>query len=149
MSWLWAEHDLGADTLDRIVRSNYDWVSGNWLVESDTTDAELADIRAELAVMIVPPGAPPQADLFNGGGVYIRGGLALHALRLEVGDDIFFELLRTYYERFAFDSARIEDFIAVANEVAGRSLDAFFAAWLTDPLIPPIPQMELERLIDG
>jgi aminopeptidase N len=145
-SWLWAENDDGAEAFDRIVRENYDWVSGNWLVESDTTDAERARIREELRQLFVPPGDPPANDLFNG-AVYVRGGLALHALRLEVGDDAFFKIIRQYYQRHLYGNARIEDFIAISSEIAGRSLDSFFAAWLTDPYTPPIPQMGLERLV--
>jgi aminopeptidase N len=29
---------------------------------------------------------------------YQRGGLVFHALRLELGDDVFFELLREYVD---------------------------------------------------
>lgn len=85
-----------------------------------------------------PPGRPAPNNLFNG-GVYIRGGLTLHALRLEVGDEAFFEILRTYHERYKFGNAATEDFIQVSEEISGEELDDFFRAWLYDEQVPPLP----------
>lgn len=90
-----------------------------------------------------PPGDPAGDDLFNG-GVYLRGGLTLHALRLEVGDETFFEILRTYHERYKFGNAATEDFIAVAEEVSGEDLGDLFDAWLYDEQLPPIPELGLQ-----
>jgi aminopeptidase N len=72
--------------------------------------------------------------------VYQRGALTLQALRVEVGDDAFFRILRTYYERFNGKSVTTDDFVAVAEEVSGSDLDALFRAWLYDPRIPPFPE---------
>ena len=85
-----------------------------------------------------PPGSPAPNNLFNG-GVYIRGGITLHALRLEVGDEAFFNILRTYHERFKNGNASTEDFIQVAEEVSGQELSDFFDAWLYDETLPPLP----------
>ena len=68
-----------------------------------------------------PPGTPAPDDLFNG-SVYQRGSFVLVALRDEVGDDLFFETLRTYAQRFSNGNATTEDFISLAEEVAGRDL---------------------------
>ncbi|GMV33429.1 MAG: peptidase [Chloroflexota bacterium] len=85
-----------------------------------------------------PPGNPSAHNLFNG-GVYLRGGLTLHALRLEVGDEAFFNILRTYHERYKYGNASTEDFIAVAEEIHGADLGDFFDAWLYDTNLPPMP----------
>lgn len=90
----------------------------------------------------VPPGNPPANDLFNS-GVYVRGALTLHALRLAVGDETFFKTLKTYYERYQFGNASTADFIAVAEEVSGQSLDDLFDAWLYAPRLPDLPEMGL------
>jgi len=90
----------------------------------------------------VPPGNPTARDLFNP-GVYQRGALTLHALRLKVGDEAFFKTLRTYYNRYQYGNATTEDFIAVAEEVSGQDLGDFFDAWLHDPIMPDIPEMSL------
>ena len=70
----------------------------------------------------IPPGEPTPNQLFNG-GVYFRGALTLHALRLEVGDDAFFETLRTYHEEYKGSNATTEDFIAIAGEAS------FLSTW--------------------
>ncbi|MBN1564148.1 MAG: M1 family metallopeptidase [Anaerolineae bacterium] len=90
----------------------------------------------------VPPGDPVPRDLFNR-GLYLRGALLLHALRLEVGDDVFFEILRTYCDQFAYGNATTADFIATAEDVSGADLANFFESWLYDPVMPDIPAMGL------
>jgi aminopeptidase N len=75
---------------------------------------------------------PTVNELF-GTGVYDGGGMVLHALRLEVGDDAFFEMLRQWVARYGGASATSADFRSLASEIAGRDLDAFFDAWLSSP----------------
>jgi aminopeptidase N len=90
----------------------------------------------------VPPGSPSQRDLFNR-GVYLRGALTLHALRLKVGDEAFFAILKSYYQRYQYGNATTADFIAVAEEISGQDLGAFFEDWLYAPVMPDIPEMDL------
>lgn len=116
---LWVEHDYGRRGLDQWAESVYNEVEA-------------------YPDYYPPPGDPPANDLFNG-GVYLRGGLTLHALRLEVGDDAFFEILRTYHARYKFGNASTGDFIAVAEEISGKQLDDLFDAWLYDETLPPLP----------
>ena len=94
---------------------------------------------------MVPPGRPTNRQLFNT-GVYQRGGLTLHALRLEVGDEAFFEILRTYAARFANSNATTDDFIAVAEEVSGQHLEVFFDGWLYADTVPDLPQLALYQV---
>lgn len=63
--------------------------------------------------------------------IYGRAPLFLAALRAEIGDDAFFRLLRTHYERNQFGIATTEEFKLTAQMVTGRSLDPFFAQWFT------------------
>ena len=88
------------------------------------------------------PGNPSPAKLFTG-AVYDRGALTFHALRLRLGDQVFFQILRTYAERFRYGNANTADFIAVAEEVGGQDLGAFFDTWLYTEEIPAIPEMAL------
>lgn len=71
--------------------------------------------------------------------VYKRGALTLHALRLEIGDDLFFAVVRAWTERYRGRAATSEDFRSLAAEVSGRSLDALFDAWLDGLALPPLP----------
>ena len=65
----------------------------------------------------------------------------LHALRAEVGDTVFFEILPTYVERFGGGHASTEDFIALAEEMSGMELDELFADWLLGGTMPPLPDL--------
>lgn len=85
-----------------------------------------------------PPANPPATDLFNG-GVYLRGALTLHALRLRVGDDVFFRILRTYTARYRHANASTADFIAVATEISGQDLQSLFDSWLYADTLPDLP----------
>ena len=119
---LWIERESGSEGLDAWVRDLYDYI----------TTAE----------GVVPAGSPAADDLFND-GVYYRAGVLLHALRLQVGDDVFFDILRNWYERYRDSNATTADFIAVAEETSGADLGDFFDAWLYGEAVPPIPEMEL------
>lgn len=123
ISWLWFEHTQGAEILKRIVTRSY-----NAIVEQPNA--------------YVPPGDPPASDLFNE-GVYLRGALTLHALRLKVGDEAFFKIMKTYYDRYQFSNTTTADFIAVAEEISGQKLGDLFNAWLYDPALPDMPELGL------
>jgi aminopeptidase N len=85
-----------------------------------------------------PPGAPGKEGLF-GSSVYIRGGLTLHALRVTVGDEDFFTILRQWAERKKDSTATTAEFIALAEELSGENLDQLFEDWLYDDERPPRP----------
>lgn len=69
-------------------------------------------------------------DELFGFNVYDGGALVVHALRLEVGDDAFFTLLRRWIDDNAGTSQRTDAFTDLASEVAGGDLTVFFDAWL-------------------
>lgn len=115
--FLWVEHELGRDAMEADIATRYG------IVQERTYD---------------PIGDPGRDDLF-GLPVYWRGGLTLHALRMEVGDEVMKEILQTYTARFADSNASTADFIAVAEEIAARDLDALFDAWLFHTELPPLP----------
>ena len=92
----------------------------------------------------VPPGSPLPRQLFNS-GVYRRGAWVLHALRLRLGDETFFDILRAYYQRYQYANATTDDFIYVAELVSGQDLSDFFNAWLYDERVPDVPEMNLKN----
>jgi aminopeptidase N len=86
------------------------------------------------------PASPPRTDLFAT-AVYSRGAMTLQALRVRVGDPVFFRILRTYAARYRFGNATTADFIADAEKVSGQDLRAFFTTWLYAPAAPPMPPL--------
>jgi len=113
---LWTEHTQGTRARDEELRWMYR--------EIERRQQPLAD--------------PSPEGMFDW-STYVRGALTLHALRLAVGDEDFFSILRAYYERFGNGTASTQDFIVLAEEVSGEELDDLFHAWLYATEIPPMP----------
>ena len=106
----------------------------------DARDSYVDDLYSEmLFLQLSAPGNPSPDDLFNA-SVYTRGGLTLHALRVLVGDEVFFQILKTYYERYAYGNTSTAEFIAVAEELSGVDLEQFFQTWLYEDDIPEYPE---------
>lgn len=106
--WLWQEHIGGPS-----VQSEFDRRYNN----------------ASNPIWEVPPGAPGRENLFSG-SVYQRGGMTLVALRKEVGDAKFLEILRTWASTQKDEWGTTEEFIEHAENVSGKDLDTFFQKWL-------------------
>ena len=87
----------------------------------------------------------PGPDLMFDDRVYKRGALTLHALRLTVGDDTFFRVLRAWTERFGGTTVTTADFIALAEEITGTPLTGMFDAWLVSPELPDLPAVGAVR----
>jgi aminopeptidase N len=86
----------------------------------------------------IKAGDPTPAHLFNN-VVYDRGALTLHALRLAVGDDAFFTILRDWAAAKRYGNGTTAQFEALAAQVSGQDLDALFTTWLFSTGRPPAP----------
>ncbi len=117
---LWAEYAYGTDYRDMMIGEFYD----------------------QMKVSTFPPVADPSPNALFNTAVYRRGALTLHALRLTVGDEVFFEILQTYFARYQNSNATTEDFLAVAAGVSGQDLDDLFTAWLYETELPALPGAE-------
>jgi aminopeptidase N len=80
-----------------------------------------------------PPGAPGTPSLMFNGTIYYRGAMTLEALREKIGDPIFFQLLRDWATQHRYGNVTTADFIALAEQLSGMSLDHFFDVWLYQP----------------
>jgi aminopeptidase N len=85
----------------------------------------------------LPPGDPGNQELFDP-TVYLRGGMTLQALREVIGDDAFFTVLRRWVDEHRFSTVSTADFVALAEEVSGQSLDDLFQRWLYDAGLPSL-----------
>jgi len=128
-----------------------------WLNEGFATYSELlwveylfgrvamqADATGRYDALAASPHAltgDPRPDRLFGISVYQRGGLTLHALRAEVGDDAFFDILRAWVERYGSGNASTAEFIALSEEIAGVDLGGLFDAWLFSIELPPMPSL--------
>jgi len=124
MEWLWAERETG--------------------VTADEQFAALAAAPAGDAFWTVPPGDPGPQSIFDV-PVYERGAMTLHALRLRIGDNKFFFLVRQWIKRNRGGNVTTADFIALAEELGKQDLDEFFEAWLYTPAKPAELEMAAAR----
>lgn len=120
---MWQEHTQGKAAASQAVRGVY-----NGLLSAESSGFKLGD-----------PGAN---GLFSK-QVYNRGEMTLDALRARLGDEVFFNVLRTYAKRFYHANATTADFIGVADAVSGQKLDDFFQAWLYQVRLPDVPELGL------
>ena len=109
-----------------------------WLERTGGPAAADSARRYEGAAELDPPPGDPGPDELFSGPVYIRGGMTLQALREQVGDDHFFEILRTWIDEHRDSTASTEDFIALAEEISGDQLDELFQTWLYDAGLPDL-----------
>ncbi|HEY5841066.1 MAG TPA: M1 family metallopeptidase [Mycobacterium sp.] len=117
--WLWDEHE-GIRTVQQ---------------DADGVAAIPAD-DPFWSLKVAEPGA---AGIFDG-ATYDRAALTLHQLRLKIGDDSFFRLLKTWARTNAGGVVTTDQFIAMAEKTSGQDLGDFFQTWLftdTKPDIEP------------
>ncbi len=117
--WLWVEHDRGRAAYDETIAGNY-----GFLAEAPHP---------------VPGDPGASGEQMFSYSVYLRGGLTLHALRAEVGDDTIIAILRAWAEQHAYGNGSTAEFIALAEEISGVDLGTLFDAWLYQPELPPLP----------
>ena len=113
-----------------------------WSEESgrESADDQAVHHHAKLAekdqdVLLADPGP----DLMFDDRVYKRGALALHALRRTVGDSAFFDVLRTWTDRFRYANATTADLEQVVADVTGSPRTDLFDAWVRGTDLPDLP----------
>jgi hypothetical protein len=107
--WLWSEHE-GDATAQEIF-------------------AGVTSIPADDDFWSLTIGDPGPEHLFES-PIYDRGAATLHALRLKIGDEAFFRLLRRWIRQNAGGNVTTAQIIALAERVSGQDLGAFFDEWL-------------------
>ena len=114
--WLWSEFD-GGPSANTLARTHHA------LLRAKPKDIVLGD---------------PGVDSMFDDRVYKRGGCLLHALRLRLGDERFFALLRAWTSERRFGTAVGADFEELAGRFSPEPLDAFFDAWLRQTRLPSL-----------
>ncbi|WP_017537986.1 M1 family metallopeptidase [Nocardiopsis halophila] len=138
----WGDH-VSVDTwqdiwLNEGFASYAEWMWSEY--EGEGTAQELAEFTydaypADSAFWTVPPGDPGADDVFHA-SVYDRGALAVHALRVAVGEEDFAEILRTWQEEHAHGNATVAEFIDLSEKISGKDLQTVFDTWLYTPERP-------------
>jgi len=121
--WLWSERS-GGEPADRLARRHHQRLAGA------SQDLVLAD---------------PGAGLMFDDRVYKRGALTLHALRLVLGDETFFAMIRDWVAAHRFGAVST----ALFEEHAGRygSVSDLLAGWLHERPLPALPPVGSVRVV--
>jgi aminopeptidase N len=115
--WLWSEAS-GAESADAQARRHH---------------ALLADLDQDLLL------ADPGPELMFDDRVYKRGALTLHALRLTMGDDAFFELLRSWVSAHSGGSVVTDDFVDLVVQRSEGDIAGLLDEWLNAEPLPDLP----------
>lgn len=108
-----------------------------------TATGMLADFRERLRTHPNPEqpiglpvsGYPSGSDY--GLFVYSKGALFFDALRAELGDELFFDFLQSYFEQYRYQIATAAGFQATAEQVCDCDLNSLFELWVFEG--GPIP----------
>ena len=117
--WLWSQHS-GGRSADEWGRHYYEKLQ-----------------QTRFTTPLADPGPRTMFDDW----VYKRGALTLHALRLRLGDGEFFALLRRWTDKYRYQCATTEDFIALASTFTSESLKDLWRDWLFTPELPRYPTL--------
>ncbi|MBN1992608.1 MAG: M1 family metallopeptidase [Anaerolineae bacterium] len=98
-------------------------IEGYFLTPYETA-VEMGEDRAVLG----PVGDFSERDY--GIFVYGKGPLFFHALRREVGDDVYLKIMQTYCTNYKYKIAQANDLLATIEQVSGQNIDSLFETWL-------------------
>lgn len=115
--WIWSEASGGPSAAELAARYH----------------ARLAALPQDILL-----GDPGPADMFDD-RVYKRGALTLHALRIELGDEAFFDLLRSWTQRYRHAVVTTADLETHVAERTGRDITPLFDVWLRALPLPALP----------
>lgn len=108
------------------------------LVEMVKTQRErVINFSRQLAVPVVNRAVNDYMKLLNA-NTYQKGAWVLHMLRKKVGDELFWEGIRAYYNKFQYSNALTEDLKEVFEGLSGEDLDQFFKQWIYTPGQPEV-----------
>lgn len=87
---------------------------------------------------IAPGGQTDSAELYSY-QTYTRGAQFWAALRVAIGDEPFFALIRQWQTDNGGTSRTGAELMALAEKLSGRDLDAFWSDWILEPGKPAWP----------
>jgi aminopeptidase N len=115
--WLWSQAS-GGRTADQLARAA-------WL--------RLAELPQD--IVLADPGVQRMFD----DRVYQRGALAVHAIRLRLGEAAFFTMLREWVSSNKYGTVTTDAFTSLVQSHSPRPLTEDFTAWLYQTRLPDLP----------
>jgi aminopeptidase N len=117
--WLWSEGSGGLTAAQQVSKAY----------------SRLSELDQDLVI------SDPGPELMFDDRVYKRGAITLHMLRLQLGDDAFFKLLRTWTSQNRHGSVTTDGFVSLAADFGNASdVLELFRRWLDDAALPVLPR---------
>jgi aminopeptidase N len=111
------------------------WSDSVGLLDYDSTIANWESLDGQLRSQYGPPGEY-FPDEFASSNVYLSGAVMLDRIRQEIGDDAFFDALRTWPTVHEYGNANRDDYISWLSDRTGTDLGPLINEWLTSPTTP-------------
>ena len=73
---------------------------------------------------------PANPNLYFTPVTYEKAASVLHMIRLKVGDDIFWDIMQTFFAEYMHSNVITSDFQEVCETVSGIDFDQFFDQWI-------------------
>lgn len=73
-----------------------------------------------------------------GSDEYYKGSWIIHTFRQIVGDEVFFPLLKSFYDTYKYKTISTREFLDFVQKFTGESYDTFFTQYLYRPEIPTL-----------
>ncbi|HKE70209.1 MAG TPA: M1 family metallopeptidase [Nocardioidaceae bacterium] len=111
------------------------WSDSVGLLDYDSTIANWESLDGQLRSQFGPPGEY-FPDEFASSNVYLSGAVMLDRIRQQIGDDAFFDALRTWPTVHEYGNANRDDYISWLSDRTGTDLGPLINEWLTSPTTP-------------
>lgn len=115
MTHLYHEEKYGEDSFNNRLKADREKI----IAFSKKRNTPVSDTSASANLML----------LLNANS-YEKGGWVLHMLRRKVGDNLFWQSIRTYYDRYKGRNANSDDLRKVFEEISNQNLEGFFQQWI-------------------
>jgi len=114
MTVLYFEHKYGIDTAKKMLAKDR---------------IKVIEFARKYVHPVVDSSVTNYMELLNANS-YQKGGWALHMLRRQLGDTVFWKGIQQYYTRYAGKNAVTADLRKAMEDVSGKDLKQFFHQWL-------------------
>ena len=123
---LWVEHTNGEEAYFSFMNDYAYYGGGTIYVENPSSNSQI----------------------FNSNLSYNKASWVLHMLRHKVGDDTFFEILKSYAsnDSLAYNAASTTDFQKISEDISDQNLELFFQQWIYEE---GYPKYEMSWWQDG
>jgi hypothetical protein len=81
--------------------------------------------------------------------IYNKAALVLNMLKDFLGEDVFYQALREFFDRHKYSAPRSKEFFDTFEEISGEDLDVFFEGWFESHRLPDVKVLHSVKRTDS